>query len=203
MSFLPFCPDSTKVVGQLMMNDRWVGGSVVRAPRGGGRTTWSWSVTVAGPNTTTPTSLPWSDRPCNTGGTAWRRTVIRLRSNSWRGRELCRKSRDREREREFWGWYRDKKINEKRFKGKCCVENLGKRDNGVENPPWLWKEKDVFLMFWMRWMVGRAFNVLKCIKMNQGQLITTELTKVELFIVECPEWSLILLRIMLVRDRNR
>lgn len=100
MSFLPFCSDSTKVVGQLMMNDRWVGGSVVRAPRGGGRTTWSWSVTGAGPNTTTPTSLPWSDRPCNTGGTAWRRTIIKLRSNSWRGRELCRKSRDRERERE-------------------------------------------------------------------------------------------------------
>lgn len=100
MSFLPFSPDSTEVVGQLMMNDRWVGGSVVRAPQGVGRTTWSWSVTGAGPNTKTPTSLQWSDRPCSTGGTAWRRTIIRPRSNSWRGRELCRQSREREREKE-------------------------------------------------------------------------------------------------------
>lgn len=97
MIFLPFCPDSTKVVGQLMMSDRWVGGSVVPAPRGDGRTTWSWSVTGAGPNTTTPTSLLWSDRPCSIGGTAWRRTIIRPRSNIWRGRESCRQSRERER----------------------------------------------------------------------------------------------------------
>lgn len=75
-----------------------------------------------------------------------------------------------------------------------------KRENGVENPCRLWKEKDVFLMLWMRWMVGRALNVLKCIKMNHGQLISLEGIMVGLFIVEYPEWSL---RIMLVRDRNR
>lgn len=39
--------------------------------------------------------------------------------------------------------------------------------------------------------------------MNQGQLISLEGIMVGLFIVEYPEWSSILLRIMLVRDRTR